>query len=168
MAVPSFLLSWIWYLNPQYYEEQCFMLALFASVSKPFFLPCPICPEFWREGQQGQPGGFGWQRESVQNGSCRRTSEGRQQHKQVRHWHMQVAELDLVRITVVSLASSLGELVTSQCNDRPPQKQLHMALSAALCWAPCVSLHWCWDPDSCLTQMRAVWILSGKSDSSTL
>lgn len=69
-------------------------------------LPCPICAEFWREGQQGQPGGFGWERESVQNGSCRRAPEGRQQHKQVRHWHMQAAKPNLEGITVGSLASS--------------------------------------------------------------
>lgn len=79
----------------------CFMPVFLSCCS-----PCPFCAEFWREGQQGQPGGFGWERESVQNGSCRRTPEGRQQHKQVRHQHTQAVNPNLEGISVGSLASS--------------------------------------------------------------
>ena len=129
-------------------------------------LPCYICTEFWREGQQGQSGGFGWEWESVQNGSCRRTSEGRQQHKQVRHCHRQVAKLNFVRMTVFPWLSLLVCLPQVSSDDGPHQKQFNMALSAAVCWTPCVSSHRRRDPDSYLTQMRATRILSGKSDSS--
>lgn len=82
---------------------QCFLAAV---------LPCPICAEFWREGQQGQPGGFGWERESVQNRSCRRAPEGRQQHKQVRQRHTRAANPNLEGITVPW--PPLGVLVTNQ------------------------------------------------------